>query len=237
MVDLSKCACLYILTCTAWTIVWNQELICLWLCLQLFWGGPLHLHHPLHYWDFSHSWDFSRHFFYTVTFLIGYHCINWYQSTPVHSCAGWIYGADVTIGIFIYLHSKLFLQTNLLLVSCGDLKVTCALYTSLILVFHGDGTYLPLCILNNSATCIPQRWHIFSCALCTSPTVLYAQCKLLRTLIRSLGVWYSIVSWYHLLVVPESSFLTLVADWCYGWIERPCPRCVETVAWSYPHRF
>ena len=23
----------------------------------------------------------------------------------------------------------------------------------------------------------------------------------------------------------------------YGWIERPCPRRVETVAWSYPHIF
>ena len=86
-------------------------------------------------------------------------------------------------------------------------------YTLLILVFHGDGTYLPLCIMNNYATCIPQRLHIFSCALWKSPTVLHAQWKLLPTLIRYLSVLSSIVSWYHLLVFPGSSFLNIVADW------------------------
>ena len=134
------------------------------------------MHHPLNSWDFSHSCELSRHCFYTVTSLVGYHCINWYQSTSVQSCAGRIYGADVNIGISLYLHSALFFQITVLLVYIGDFKVTCALYTSLIILFHRYGTYLPLSILNNSATCIPQRWRICSCVLCTSPTELHAQC-------------------------------------------------------------
>ena len=128
MVDLSKCACLYFLMCTACTIVWNQEQIFLQIFLQLRLGGPIHLYHPLHSWYFSHSWDFCHNFFYTVTSLIGCHCINWYQSTHVHSCADWIYGADINIGIFLYLHSSLLLMITLLLVSRLDFTVPCALY-------------------------------------------------------------------------------------------------------------
>ena len=72
MVVLSKRACLYVLMCAAYNLVWTQEKICLRiclrLCLQLCWGGPIHLHHPLyshqnsHSWCFFHSWDFYRHF-------------------------------------------------------------------------------------------------------------------------------------------------------------------------------
>ena len=73
MVDLSKRACLYVLMCAAFTLVWTQEQICLWICLWIRLVGPPHLYHPLHSWDFSHSWDFYCHCFYNVTSLIGYH--------------------------------------------------------------------------------------------------------------------------------------------------------------------
>ena len=72
----------------------------------------------------------------------------------------------------------------------------CAAFTTLLLVLHRDGTYLPLCILQNSATCIPRQWRGFSRALRTSPTVIHehfcfarAQFKLLLTLVRSLDAY------------------------------------------------
>ena len=139
MVDLSKRACLYVLMCAAYNLVWTQEKICLriclQLCLQLCWGGPLHLHHPLyshqnsHSWCFFHSWDFYRHFFYTVTSLIGYHCILWYSSNPVQSCAGELDGSGVTIGCVLSIHSALLLLITLLLypMEISRLPVICAL--------------------------------------------------------------------------------------------------------------
>ena len=98
----------------------------------------------------------------------------------------------------------------------------CAAFTTLLLVLHRDGTYIPLCILQNSATCIPRQWRGFSRALRTSPTVIHehfcfarAQFKLLLTLVRSLDAQSSFVNGYHFLVIPETSFLSLVVDWCY----------------------
>ena len=154
MVYLSKRAYLYVLICAASNIVWNQEQICLQLCLWLCKGGPLHLHHPLKSWYFSHSWYFSCIFFCTVTLLIGYHCIPWWQSTH--------YGNNITIGIIIYLHYTALLRTTLLLVSCDYVVVLCTLWTSLLLVFREDGTDLPLCCLHSSATCITHIWRGYS---------------------------------------------------------------------------
>ena len=150
---------------SACTLVCNQEQICLQLCLQILRGGPLLLHHPLHShqtshpWYFSHSCGFSYHCFYTVTFLVGYHCTPWSPSTPVHSCAGWLEGADVAIGPVLYIYFAPFLWITLLLLSCGNSMVSCALCTSLLLVFRGDGAGLPLCFLHKSASCIPRRCH------------------------------------------------------------------------------
>ena len=168
MVELSKLACLYVLMCYAWTLVWTLEQICLRLCIQIRRCGPIHLYHPLHShqtlhsWDFYHSWDFSCHCFYTVTFLIGYHCIPWYWSTPLHPCDDWLYDADFTSSIVLYLHSASFYQITVLLVSRGDVTVTCDLCNYLQLLFHIDGMDLPLRFLQNSDTCIPRRWHISS---------------------------------------------------------------------------
>ena len=179
MADLSKRACLYVLMYAACNLVYTQEQICLWLCLQYSQGGPLHLHHPLHTWDFYQSWYLFCHCFYTMTLMIGYHCIHWSWLTPVYSFSGQINGTGVTIGVVLYLCSVLFLQTTLLLVSCGNAAVPCNLYTSLILVFHGDGGDLTLCCLHYSATCILQRWRgsssVHPAQLCYLYSVLMVQ--------------------------------------------------------------
>ena len=202
--------------------------ICLQLFLRLRRGGSLHLHNPLqsrqnfHSWDFSHSWYFSCYCLYTVTFLIGYQCILWYWSTHVHLCAGLLGGVNIKISIVLYLNSASFFWITIILVTVGDLAVSCALCNYLLLLFCDDGTDLPLFFLQNSDTCILRQWCGSSCASCTSRTVLCShlfcpssQWKFLPTLLGSLGDLYSLVSWYRFLVVPESYFLTFVADQCY----------------------
>ena len=155
MVYLYKRDCLYVLMCSAWTLVWTREQICLQIYLWLLRGGPLHLHHPskshqmFYSWDFSHLWDFSRHYFYTVTSLIVYPCTPCYQLTPLQSCSSWLDDANVTIRIALYLHSALLSRITLLLVSRGNVAVTYALCNSILLVFRGDGADIPLCILHN----------------------------------------------------------------------------------------
>ena len=192
MVELSKCVCLYVFMCDACTLVWNQEKICLWLCLRLIWGDTLRLHHNSHSWDFSHSWDLSCHCFYTVTSLIGYHCIPWSWLTPVHSIDVQLDSTNVTIRIILYLHYMPFLLITLLLVSHSDVAVPCALCTSLLLVFCGNGTDLPLCCLHNSDTCILQIW-------CVSSSVHPSQlCYLYYAVIAYIFLWFTHISYCYL---------------------------------------
>ena len=85
--------------------------------------------------------------------------------------------------------------------SHGDITFTCYLCTYLIIVFCGDGADLPLCFLNNSATCIPRIWHGYSCSLPTYTTMIFAHlccthanCKWLPTLLGSLHILSFLVS-------------------------------------------
>ena len=98
----------------------------------------------------------------------------------------------------------------------------CSSCKTLLLLFHGNGADLPLCTLHNSATFILRCWRVCSCASSTSPTVLIthlccacAQWKLLPTVILSIGVQSSLLSWYHFLMVHGSYFFNLIESPCY----------------------